>query len=94
MSFIGAFTTQFAAKKLDRRLSLLGAERVVEIGLGDDQHPSGYGFNIFFCSVQKIIARIVVIKSGHYHFLFFVRAFLNFNEVFFFVVVTSDTKGL
>ncbi|RLM92657.1 NADPH-dependent diflavin oxidoreductase 1 isoform X2 [Panicum miliaceum] len=32
----------FAAKKLDRRLSHLGAERVVEIGLGDDQHPSGY----------------------------------------------------
>ncbi|OEL33527.1 NADPH-dependent diflavin oxidoreductase 1 [Dichanthelium oligosanthes] len=32
----------FAAKKLDRRLLHLGAERVVEIGLGDDQHPSGY----------------------------------------------------
>ncbi|CAL4947577.1 unnamed protein product [Urochloa decumbens] len=31
----------FAAKKLDRRLSHLGAEQVVEIGLGDDQHPSG-----------------------------------------------------
>jgi len=33
---------QFATKKLDRRLSHLGAERVAEIGLGDDQHPSGY----------------------------------------------------
>ncbi|PUZ74721.1 hypothetical protein GQ55_1G088300 [Panicum hallii var. hallii] len=32
----------FAAKKLDRRLSHLGAEQVIEIGLGDDQHPSGY----------------------------------------------------
>ncbi|RLM79828.1 NADPH-dependent diflavin oxidoreductase 1 isoform X2 [Panicum miliaceum] len=31
----------FAAKKLDRRLSHLGAEQVIEIGLGDDQHPSG-----------------------------------------------------
>ncbi|WVZ68934.1 hypothetical protein U9M48_017805 [Paspalum notatum var. saurae] len=32
----------FAAKKLDRRLLHLGAEPVVGIGLGDDQHPSGY----------------------------------------------------
>ncbi|CAD6229967.1 unnamed protein product [Miscanthus lutarioriparius] len=32
----------FAAKKLDRRLLHLGAEPVLEIGLGDDQHPSGY----------------------------------------------------
>ncbi|CAK7332257.1 unnamed protein product [Dovyalis caffra] len=32
----------FVAKKLDRRLSDLGAAAVVERGLGDDQHPSGY----------------------------------------------------
>ncbi|XP_072961674.1 NADPH-dependent diflavin oxidoreductase 1 isoform X1 [Typha angustifolia] len=32
----------FAAKKLDRRLLDLGAEPVIEKGLGDDQHPSGY----------------------------------------------------
>ncbi|XP_044510868.1 NADPH-dependent diflavin oxidoreductase 1 isoform X2 [Mangifera indica] len=32
----------FAAKKLDNRLSDLGAMAVVERGLGDDQHPSGY----------------------------------------------------
>jgi hypothetical protein len=38
---------QFAAKKLDRRLSHLGAEQVIEIGLGDDQHPSGYDFSIY-----------------------------------------------
>lgn len=37
---------QFAAKKLDRRLLHLGAESILEIGLGDDQHPSGYDFNI------------------------------------------------
>lgn len=30
------------AKKLDRRLSDLGATAVIERGLGDDQHPSGY----------------------------------------------------
>lgn len=32
----------FVAKKLDKRLSDLGAIAVVERGLGDDQHPSGY----------------------------------------------------
>uniref|UniRef100_A0ACD5W444 Uncharacterized protein n=1 Tax=Avena sativa TaxID=4498 RepID=A0ACD5W444_AVESA len=32
----------FAAKKIDRRLLQLGAEPIIEIGLGDDQHPSGY----------------------------------------------------
>ena len=30
------------AKKLDRRLAAVGAGPVVERGLGDDQHPSGY----------------------------------------------------
>lgn len=32
----------FTAKKLDRRLSDLGAKSIIEKGLGDDQHPSGY----------------------------------------------------
>ncbi|EEF31396.1 NADPH fad oxidoreductase, putative [Ricinus communis] len=32
----------FVAKRLDRRLSDLGATVIVERGLGDDQHPSGY----------------------------------------------------
>ncbi|GER27222.1 NADPH-dependent diflavin oxidoreductase 1 [Striga asiatica] len=32
----------FVAKKLDKRLSDLGAVAIVERGLGDDQHPSGY----------------------------------------------------
>ncbi|KDP32944.1 hypothetical protein JCGZ_12975 [Jatropha curcas] len=32
----------FVAKKLDRRLLDLGAIAIVERGLGDDQHPSGY----------------------------------------------------
>ncbi|KAF8010212.1 hypothetical protein BT93_J0985 [Corymbia citriodora subsp. variegata] len=33
---------KFVAKKLDKRLSDLGAQAIVERGLGDDQHPSGY----------------------------------------------------
>ncbi|CAN1731339.1 NADPH-dependent diflavin oxidoreductase 1 [Linum perenne] len=33
---------QFVGKKLDRRLYDLGASVIVERGLGDDQHPSGY----------------------------------------------------
>ncbi|KAM1358381.1 hypothetical protein ACFX2F_045481 [Malus domestica] len=32
----------FVAKKLDRRLLDLGATPIVQRGLGDDQHPSGY----------------------------------------------------
>jgi hypothetical protein len=33
---------QVVAKKLDRRLQLLGASALLERGLGDDQHASGY----------------------------------------------------
>lgn len=36
---------QFAAKKLDKRLADLGAVPIVEKGLGDDQHPSGYDYS-------------------------------------------------
>ncbi|KAF6149841.1 hypothetical protein GIB67_010915 [Kingdonia uniflora] len=32
----------FAAKKLDKRLSDLGVKSIIGRGLGDDQHPSGY----------------------------------------------------
>lgn len=32
----------FVAKKLDKRLSDLGGKPIIEKGLGDDQHPSGY----------------------------------------------------
>ncbi|KAL2551812.1 NADPH-dependent diflavin oxidoreductase 1 [Forsythia ovata] len=32
----------FVAKKLDKRLLDLGATSIIERGLGDDQHPSGY----------------------------------------------------
>lgn len=33
---------QVVAKKLDRRLQGLGASPLLERGLGDDQHASGY----------------------------------------------------
>lgn len=33
---------QVAAKKLARRLEALGARPLIGMGLGDDQHPSGY----------------------------------------------------
>ncbi|KAI3667033.1 hypothetical protein L6452_42075 [Arctium lappa] len=32
----------FVAKKLDKRLADLGGKTIMERGLGDDQHPSGY----------------------------------------------------
>ena len=33
---------QIAAKKLERRLAGLGGTALLPLGLGDDQHPSGY----------------------------------------------------
>lgn len=38
---------QFVAKKLDKRLLDLGATPIIERGLGDDQHPSGYVYGLF-----------------------------------------------
>lgn len=38
---------QFVAKKLDKRLMDLGGTAIVERGLGDDQHPSGYGYKLY-----------------------------------------------
>lgn len=45
------FWLQFVAKKLDKRLSTLGATPIIERGLGDDQHPSGYHFH-FWSSIH------------------------------------------
>jgi hypothetical protein len=44
---------QIVAKKLDKRLSDLGAHPIVERGLGDDQHRSGYGFVYMFFIMNK-----------------------------------------
>ena len=46
---------QFVAKKLDKRLLDLGAVPIVERGLGDDQHPSGYGYNHVLMSTLCIL---------------------------------------
>lgn len=40
--FAGYQKYNVVAKKLDRRLVALGADPMLERGLGDDQHPSGY----------------------------------------------------
>ncbi|GAX74179.1 hypothetical protein CEUSTIGMA_g1628.t1 [Chlamydomonas eustigma] len=40
--FIVSTAGQVAAKKLYRRLCSLGATACLDLGLGDDQHPSGY----------------------------------------------------
>jgi hypothetical protein len=37
---------QFVAKKLDKRLKDLGGTTILERGLGDDQHPSGYVYEL------------------------------------------------
>ncbi|XP_051114993.1 NADPH-dependent diflavin oxidoreductase 1 isoform X2 [Andrographis paniculata] len=55
----------FVAKKLDKRLSDLGGTAIVERGLGDDQHPSGYEgaldpwmsalFNTLYQKIPKLL---------------------------------------
>lgn len=47
----------FTAKKLDKRLSDLGAKPIVEKGLGDDQHRSGYegAFDPWLASLWNIL---------------------------------------
>ena len=41
-SLAGYVNYNTVAKKLDRRLAALGGGALVERGLGDDQHQSGY----------------------------------------------------
>ncbi|OVA01425.1 Flavodoxin [Macleaya cordata] len=50
----------FAAKKLDKRLTDLGAKRIIEKGLGDDQHPSGYegAFDPWLSSLWSVLNQI------------------------------------
>ncbi|XP_071722157.1 NADPH-dependent diflavin oxidoreductase 1 isoform X2 [Rutidosis leptorrhynchoides] len=50
----------FVAKKLDKRLSDLGATAIIERGLGDDQHPSGYEGSLdpWMSSLWKILYQI------------------------------------
>ncbi|XP_050227357.1 NADPH-dependent diflavin oxidoreductase 1 isoform X2 [Mercurialis annua] len=50
----------FVAKKLDRRLLDLGAMAIVERGLGDDQHPSGYegALDIWMSSLWSALCHI------------------------------------
>jgi len=43
---------QFVAKKLDKRLTDLGGKSILERGLGDNQHPSGYDSTILLDLVE------------------------------------------
>ena len=54
------------AKKLDRRLAALGAGPVVERGLGDDQHPSGYeaALDPWLASLWTALRRLQPLASG------------------------------
>ncbi|RWW72919.1 hypothetical protein BHE74_00019244 [Ensete ventricosum] len=45
----------FSAKKLDKRLSDLGAKPLIEKGLGDDQHTSGYVIDYQVGDVLEIL---------------------------------------
>ena len=52
------FPRDFVAKKLDMRLSDLGAVTIIDKGLEDDQHPSGYDFR---CNMncQKVVYELI-----------------------------------
>ena len=54
------------AKKLDRRLAALGAAAVVERGLGDDQHPSGYeaALDPWLASLWTALRRVQPLAPG------------------------------
>jgi sulfite reductase alpha subunit-like flavoprotein len=41
-SFAGYLHYNVVAKKLGKRLEALGGQQIVELGLGDDQHPIGF----------------------------------------------------
>ena len=54
------------AKKLDRRLAALGAIAVLERGLGDDQHPSGYeaALDAWLASLWEALRRLHPLAAG------------------------------
>eukprot|EP00250_Pteridium_aquilinum_P024494 c29162_g1_i1 orf=60-1325(+) len=54
------------AKKLDRRLNDLGGKQLIERGLGDDQHPSGYeaGLDLWLASLWKALGSIFGLPLG------------------------------
>ncbi|KAI3977589.1 hypothetical protein MKX01_000502 [Papaver californicum] len=58
----------FAAKKLDKRLTDLGAKQIIGRGLGDDQHPSGYegAFDPWLASLWSALHQInpIILPRG------------------------------
>lgn len=52
------FALQFPAIKLDQRLFDLGAKRIIEKGLGNDQHLLGYAFSTY-CFVFAIYSCVI-----------------------------------
>lgn len=54
------------AKKLDRRLNDLGGRPIIERGLGDDQHPSGYeaALDLWLASFWKALGNIFGLPLG------------------------------
>lgn len=47
------------AKKLDKRLADLGGNAIIERGLGDDQHPSGYVTHFLCNSLPNMLTEIL-----------------------------------
>ena len=54
------------AKKLDRRLAALGSAAVLERGLGDDQHPSGYeaALDPWLCELWRQLRQLRPLPPG------------------------------
>lgn len=96
----------FSAKKLDKRLSDLGAKSIIEKGLGDDQHPSGYegAFDPWLSSLWNmlnqmnptILPRVSDISNSHMKTLDlskFQVIYHNADEVEVHVSTISDLKS-
>ena len=73
---LAGYCIQFAAKKLDRRLQNIGGKPLIQKGLGDDQHQSGY-------AVGLILSCFNLYLDVHFVSLLYLISYLyDFLEMF------------
>jgi hypothetical protein len=67
------YTLQFAGKKIDKRLFQLGAEKIIEIGLGNDQHFSGYGVKYLAFYLLLLLYHFHVLEKSNFHIFLVIK---------------------